>query len=174
MRSPITSTSPASEFWGINQSIRYGSSTTVLSSTAGIVDTGTTLTLIATGKLKHTVMCRSISHVECSLDAFNRYRSATGAVLDNNVGLLRLTTAQFANLQSLFFTIGGKTFELTANAQIWPVSDPQASQIGSVTHLHHPYSVTSTQLLVAMLIACTSSSVISAPTLARVSTLSTV
>ncbi|KAI0094424.1 aspartic peptidase A1 [Irpex rosettiformis] len=97
----ITKTSPASEFWGIDQTIRYGASTSILSSTAGIVDTGTTLTLIAT-------------------DAFNRYRSATGAVLDNNTGLLRLTTAQFANLQSLFFTIGGKAFELTANAQIWP------------------------------------------------------
>lgn len=60
---------------------------------------------------------------------------------DNNTGLLRLTTAQFNNLQSLFFTIGGvlcstcltnapyspsstfqTTFELTANAQIWPRS----------------------------------------------------
>lgn len=46
---PLTTTSPASTFWGINQSISYGS-TTILSSTAGIVDTGTTLILIATGK----------------------------------------------------------------------------------------------------------------------------
>lgn len=30
----------ANEFWGINQSIRYGASTTILSSTAGVVDTG--------------------------------------------------------------------------------------------------------------------------------------
>ncbi|KAL5518792.1 hypothetical protein ACEPAH_475 [Sanghuangporus vaninii] len=101
--SPITSTSPASEFWGINQSIRYGSSTTILSSTAGIVDTGTTLVLIAS-------------------DAFTRYRTATGGVADRNTGLLRLTTAQFANLQSLFFTTNGNTFELTANAQAWPRS----------------------------------------------------
>jgi cathepsin E len=28
--------------------------------------------------------------------------------------------AQYENLQSLFFTVGGTTFELTANAQIWP------------------------------------------------------
>ncbi|KAJ3503190.1 hypothetical protein NLJ89_g8548 [Agrocybe chaxingu] len=100
---PITSTSPASFFWGINQSIRYGTSTNILSTTAGIVDTGTTLILIAT-------------------DAFNRYRSATGAVVDNTVGLFRITTAQFARLQSLFFTAGGRSFELTANAQIWPRS----------------------------------------------------
>ncbi|KAI0348262.1 aspartic peptidase A1 [Trametopsis cervina] len=98
---PLTRTSPASEFWGIDQTIRYGASTSILSSTAGIVDTGTTLTLI-------------------SSDAFTRYQRATGAVADRNTGLLRLTTAQFANLQSLFFTINGQTFELTANAQIWP------------------------------------------------------
>ncbi|KAF9015688.1 aspartic protease [Cyathus striatus] len=98
---PITSTSPANQFWGINQSIRYGTSTTILSSTAGIVDTGTTLVLIAT-------------------DGFNKYKSATGGVLDNATGLLRLTSTQFANLKSLFFTTNGVTYELTANAQIWP------------------------------------------------------
>ncbi|TFK41838.1 aspartic protease [Crucibulum laeve] len=100
---PITGTSPANEFWGINQSIRYGTSTSILSTTAGIVDTGTTLVLIAT-------------------DAFNRYVRATGAVNDAATGLLRLTAAQFANLQSLFFTTNGVTYELTANAQIWPRS----------------------------------------------------
>ncbi|KIJ26084.1 hypothetical protein M422DRAFT_192651, partial [Sphaerobolus stellatus SS14] len=98
---PITGTSPASEFWGISQSVRYGTSTTILSTTAGIVDTGTTLLLLAT-------------------NAINAYTKANGAVLDNTTGLLRLITAQFAKLQSLFFTIGGTTFELTANAQAWP------------------------------------------------------
>jgi len=38
--SPITTTFPASEFWGINQSVRYGTSTSILTTTAGIVDTG--------------------------------------------------------------------------------------------------------------------------------------
>ncbi|KAG6837334.1 hypothetical protein H0H93_011429 [Arthromyces matolae] len=99
----LTSTSPASLYWGINQSIRYGSSTSILSSTAGIVDTGTTLVYIAT-------------------DAYNRYRSATGAVLDSTTGLLRITSSQFSSLQSLFFTINGVAFELTANAQLWPRS----------------------------------------------------
>ncbi|KAI9452797.1 aspartic peptidase A1 [Lactarius psammicola] len=98
---PGTGTFPASEFWGIDQSIRYGASTTILSTTAGIVDTGTTLILIAT-------------------DAFNRYKTATGAVNDAATGLLRITSTQFNNLQSLFFTAGGRAFELTANAQIWP------------------------------------------------------
>ncbi|CAK5284890.1 unnamed protein product [Mycena citricolor] len=99
---PLTRTSPASEFWGINQSIQYGT-TTILASTAGIVDTGTTLILIAT-------------------NAFTQYRSRTGGVLDNNTGLLRITTAQFAALQNLNFVINGVTRTLTPNAQIWPRS----------------------------------------------------
>ncbi|KAF8921941.1 aspartic peptidase A1 [Mucidula mucida] len=99
----VTSTSPAKFYWGIDESVTYGTSTTILSSTAGIVDTGTTLVLLAT-------------------DAYNRYLSATGATLDSTTGLLRITTAQFSNLKSLFFNIGGKSYELTANAQIWPRS----------------------------------------------------
>ena len=39
--SPLTTTSPASEYWGIDQSITYGSAeTAILTATAGIVDTG--------------------------------------------------------------------------------------------------------------------------------------
>jgi len=98
---PITSTFPSSEFWGIDQTVRYGSSTIVLASTAGIVDTGTTLILLAT-------------------DAVQAYTRLTGATLDLSTGLLRLTTAQFRQLQSLFFTIDDVVYELTPNAQIWP------------------------------------------------------
>jgi cathepsin E len=36
--------------------------------------------------------------------------------------LLSITSEQLANLQSLYFTIAGTTFEFTANAQIWPRS----------------------------------------------------
>ncbi|KAI9439315.1 aspartic peptidase A1 [Lactarius indigo] len=100
---PITTTFPSSEFWGIDESIRYGVSTTILANGSGILDTGTTLILIAT-------------------DAFDRYKSATGAALDASTGLLRITPAQFSNLKSLFFIIGGTPFEFTANAQIWPRS----------------------------------------------------
>ncbi|KAI1786220.1 acid protease [Ganoderma leucocontextum] len=99
---PITSTIPASDYVGIDQSITYGAAgTTILSSTAGITDTGTTLVLIAS-------------------DAFAAYQNATGAVLDNNTGLLTITADQFANLESLFFHIGDTTYEFTPNAQIWP------------------------------------------------------
>ncbi|KAL5513855.1 hypothetical protein ACEPAG_2616 [Sanghuangporus baumii] len=99
----FTSTSPAAFYIGIDESITYGSATgsTVLSSTAGIVDTGTTLLLIAT-------------------DAFNRYVSLTGAVQDNATGLLRISSANYANLRSLFLNVGGTSYEFTSNAQTWP------------------------------------------------------
>ena len=45
---PVTQTSPAKYYWGIDQSVRYNGQQ-VLSWTAGIVDTGTTLILLATG-----------------------------------------------------------------------------------------------------------------------------
>jgi len=99
---PITSTFPASAYWGINETITYGTaSTPILANAAGIVDTGTTLLLLST-------------------EAIAAYQEATGAVVDDATGLLKVTSAQFASLQSLFFTIGGTTFEFTANAQIWP------------------------------------------------------
>ncbi|KAI0672030.1 family A1 protease [Trametes maxima] len=100
---PITATSPASQFVGIDQSITFGSpiGQIILPSTAGITDTGTTLLLIAS-------------------DAFATYQSLTGGVLDPNTGLLKITPDQFANLKSLFFHIGSNAFEFTPNAQIFP------------------------------------------------------
>ena len=53
--------------------------------------------------------------------AYERYVSATGATLDEDTGLLRLTTSQYDNLESMTFTIGGTAYTFTANAQIWPV-----------------------------------------------------
>ncbi|KAF8504173.1 aspartic peptidase domain-containing protein [Gautieria morchelliformis] len=99
---PITTTFPSSQFWGIDQSITYGNTKLpILSTTSGIVDTGTTLLYMAT-------------------DAFNAYVSATGATVDPTTGLLTIKNP--ANLQSLFFNMGGNTFEFTANAQIFPHS----------------------------------------------------
>ncbi len=65
-----------------------------------------------------TICCTHTNDIRA--DAFNRYKSATGAVLDASTGLLRITSTQLNNLQSLFFTAGGTSFELTANGQIWP------------------------------------------------------
>ncbi|KAG2147742.1 acid protease [Suillus bovinus] len=108
---PITSTSPASAYWGTDQSISYGS-TTILDETAGIVDTGTTLILIAS-------------------DAFDKYQSATGGTLDEATGLIQISSGQYQQLSSLYFTTGGVTYELTPNAQIWPRS--LNSYIGGTT-----------------------------------------
>ncbi|KII89978.1 hypothetical protein PLICRDRAFT_29152 [Plicaturopsis crispa FD-325 SS-3] len=105
---PITSTSPASEYWGIDQTVSYGSKT-ILDSTAGIVDTGTTLVLLAT-------------------DAFDAYKSATGATEDSTTGLLTISSAKYKALSNLDFKIGSETYSLSPNAQIWPRS--LNSQIG--------------------------------------------
>ncbi|KAF8551966.1 acid protease, partial [Imleria badia] len=55
-------------------------------------------------------------------DAFNLYKSKTGATLDPDTGLLEITSDQYAKLQPLIFTIGDNEFMLSPNAQIWPRS----------------------------------------------------
>jgi hypothetical protein len=98
--SPITTVAPAKNYWGIDQSITYGSET-ILALTAGIVDTGSTFILIAS-------------------DAYQRYQAATGAVVDPDTGFLKITPAQYKALKTLDFNINGQTFQLTPNAQILP------------------------------------------------------
>ncbi len=52
-------------------------------------------------------MCYRKPDVQATtLDALATYQELTGAVFDNNVGLLSLTPEQFGNLESLFFNIG--------------------------------------------------------------------
>jgi len=97
---PITSTIPAREFWGIDQSISYGGNV-IMTQTAGIVDTGTTLILLPN-------------------EAFNAYQAQTGATVDSNTGLLTITASQYANLQPLNFNVNGNTYGLPPNGQIWP------------------------------------------------------
>ena len=55
-------------------------------------------------------------------DAFDRYKQATGGVPDDFTGLLKISSTQYSNLKPLDFIIEGRTFSLTANAQIWPRS----------------------------------------------------
>jgi len=97
---PITSTNRSSMFWGIDACMSYGD-TSILATTAGIVDTGTTTVQLAT-------------------DTFNKYQVATGGVPDSTTGLLKLTPAQYASLKSIFVNVNGVAFEWTPNAQIWP------------------------------------------------------
>ena len=56
------------------------------------------------------------------LDAYNVYSNKTSATLDTATGFLYISPQQYPNLQSLFFDIGGSSFELSPNAQIWPRS----------------------------------------------------
>ncbi|KAJ3753638.1 family A1 protease [Lentinula raphanica] len=98
----ITYTSKTGNYWGITQTLTYGS-TTLQSSLSGIVDTGTTLLYLEE-------------------NGFNKYIEATGGAYDGETGLYKITTAQFNALENLVFTIGGTDFVLTANAQIWPRS----------------------------------------------------
>ncbi|EMD33953.1 hypothetical protein CERSUDRAFT_76121 [Gelatoporia subvermispora B] len=87
---PITTTAPANTYVGIDQSITYGSSgLTILTETAGIIDTGSTLLYLAT-------------------DALDRYLNAVGASseVDPAAGLYTISAANFANLESLYFNIG--------------------------------------------------------------------
>jgi cathepsin E len=84
---PITNASPSSYYWGYNQSIIYGG-TTILSNGAGITDSGTFLILIAS-------------------NAFDAYQKASGGVIDNDSGLLRITSSQYDGLQNLYFVISG-------------------------------------------------------------------
>jgi len=114
---PVTSTYPSNAYWGINQTISYGA-TSILSNTAGIIDTGTTLILIATGRY---VAYNNESYSYYS-DAFDKYQTATGGTLDSSTGLLKISSEQYNNLSSLCFQIGDVSYELTPNAQIWPRS----------------------------------------------------
>ncbi|KAG2367624.1 aspartic proteinase [Suillus spraguei] len=97
---PLTTTKPASDYWGINESITYGT-TTILAETAGIVDTGTTLILIAT-------------------NAFIMYQPVTGATEDQMTSLLCITTTKYNDLKDLNVKVGSNTYVLTHKGQIWP------------------------------------------------------
>jgi Eukaryotic aspartyl protease len=57
--------------------------------------------------------------ISFTLDAYNRYIKETGAVTDEDTGLLRISQEQYDKLQSFFLDIGGNTYELIPNAQIW-------------------------------------------------------
>ena len=56
--SPFTTTPPSSQYFGVDQAVRYGSSTPLLDNNPGIFDTGTIMLLIATGDVtSHLTEC---------------------------------------------------------------------------------------------------------------------
>ncbi|KAJ7022713.1 acid protease [Mycena alexandri] len=97
---PITKKSPASNYWGIEQSVSYGGQE-IMAKCSGISDTGTTLCMLPSS-------------------VFKAYQKMTGAILDKTTDLLTVTEDQYNSMQSMMFKIGGVEYELTKNAQIWP------------------------------------------------------
>ncbi|KAK0430121.1 hypothetical protein EV421DRAFT_1744475 [Armillaria borealis] len=73
---PITTTYPAGVHWGIDKSITYGTSTTILSSTAGIINTGSTLVYNAS-------------------NAFTKYKSTTGETFTGLLRIIQPSTPSF-------------------------------------------------------------------------------
>ncbi|KAG2072481.1 aspartic peptidase A1 [Suillus decipiens] len=98
----VTTTAPSSQYWGINQRITYGGGQ-ILANTAGVLDSGCTFLYLAS-------------------DAYERYRAATGGILNPANGLLQISLQQYDQLYDLRFHIGGKINKLVPNAQIWPRS----------------------------------------------------
>ncbi|EPQ59943.1 acid protease [Gloeophyllum trabeum ATCC 11539] len=103
---PLTTSAPANQYRGIDQSVAYGN-TTILSQTAGMLDTGTTLILLATGNSHEQRYGNRRLMPEPLSDALNAHTNATGATYDETTGLYTLTASQYASLESLYFNING-------------------------------------------------------------------
>lgn len=97
---PITGTSPANDYWGIDAAFVYNGQA-VMSTTAGMVDLGSFKLLLAT-------------------DAFNKFTHQTGATKDDATGQWTLTSDQYTALQPLVLQINGAAIEIPPNALIWP------------------------------------------------------
>ncbi|KAG2065449.1 aspartic peptidase A1 [Suillus decipiens] len=96
----VTTIAPSSQHWGINQRITFGN-IVILPTTAGVVDSGCNFLYLAT-------------------DAYERYRTATGGILNQANGLLQITLEQYDQLSPLRFHIDTRDYKLGPNAQIWP------------------------------------------------------
>ncbi|OAX38322.1 acid protease [Rhizopogon vinicolor AM-OR11-026] len=100
---PVTETYPAAGYWGVNVSdVIYGSHSVIPQSTAGVVDTGTTLILIAD-------------------DFFAVYMAAIpGAYIDDNTGLIVIPASSVAGMQPLKFKFGKTVLSIDASSQLIP------------------------------------------------------
>ncbi|KAG8792130.1 hypothetical protein FRC12_007069 [Ceratobasidium sp. 428] len=99
----VTKKEPFNMYWGYEQSIKYGNQT-IQKTGAGVVDTGTTLIYITP-------------------NAFKIYSdSLPGSKMDEKIHLLEIPKESVGKMKSLFFNIGGVSYEFTPNAQLWPRS----------------------------------------------------
>ncbi|OJA21644.1 hypothetical protein AZE42_12721 [Rhizopogon vesiculosus] len=116
---PVTETYPAAGYWGVNVSgVMYGSHSVISQSTAGIVDTGTSLILIAD-------------------DLFAVYMAAIpGAYIDDNkTGLIVIPASSVAGMQLLKFKFGEAGFGMDASSQLIP--QDQNSEWGGETGVQY-------------------------------------
>ncbi|KAG1738545.1 acid protease [Suillus lakei] len=122
---PVTKTRPAARYWGINVTeSTYGTHAIIPQSTAGVVDTGTTLVLLAD-------------------DFFAVYLDAIpGAYLDvNNTGLIVIPSSSVADMHPLGFKIGGCVLSMDTTAQLFPLDQNAAwggetgVQYGTISNL---------------------------------------
>ncbi|KFY88343.1 hypothetical protein V500_06414 [Pseudogymnoascus sp. VKM F-4518 (FW-2643)] len=97
---PITGTSPANTFWGIDGSFTYGpSGTSILATTAGIIDHSSTRTLLAS-------------------DAYSTFLKLTGATTDQKTSFAVLDSCD--KLESISFDFGGAIFQIPVEQYRWP------------------------------------------------------
>ncbi|KAG6330144.1 hypothetical protein ID866_8944 [Astraeus odoratus] len=96
---PITNIPAARNHWSVDASVMYDGRT-ILNPTAAIVDTACSL-------------------IAMQADAVSVYQTATGAAMDSE-GWLTISLDQYDNLQTLSIIIGGQSYDLSPNAQIWP------------------------------------------------------
>lgn len=126
----MTKTSPADGFWGINiTSSTYGTDIVIPTSTAGIVDTGTTR-MFSSLLLPHPLY---LTWTSCSSvllladDFFAVYMDAIpGATLDVQTGLIEIPASSVSQMKSLNFTIGGQVFSMDVAAQLIPTDQNTA------------------------------------------------
>ncbi|KAG2361074.1 aspartic peptidase domain-containing protein [Suillus spraguei] len=91
----------SSWYWGINQRITYGDTDIDILDYTAVVAPFFTLPLR-------------------SIDAFEKYKAATGGTMNAANGLLQISSGQYTALRNLYFHIGENTYRLIPNAQIWP------------------------------------------------------
>ncbi|KAF8432236.1 acid protease [Boletus edulis BED1] len=111
---PVTKTYPASYFWGVNVTLcTYGNHTVIPTSTAGIVDSGTTLVLFAD-------------------DFFSVYMKAIpGANIDSNTGLLDIPPSSISRMQPLNFTLADRLFPADQNTALGGDPGKRYGTVGS-------------------------------------------
>ncbi|KAF8125492.1 acid protease [Boletus edulis] len=106
---PVTKTLPASRYWGVDVTLcTYGNHTVIPTKTAGIVDTSTTLVLLAD-------------------NFFSIYKNAIqGASMDPNTGLLEIPRSSIKHMRPLNFTLADRVFSLDVAAQLFPADQNTA------------------------------------------------